>query len=266
MMGARGYFPAEEPVHEVEITQDFYLGIYPVTQAQFRAWTQAQGIKHKNKFEGKDQHPAENLNWFEARRYCDWLMQLESAHLIPEGFQARLPTESEWEFACSAWQETEAGQIYTEYHTGDGVVALQQAGWFGAYARDNRRNVLDKSTQAVGQLTCNRHGLHDMHGNVWEWCLDTFVAGRYSVSPGLCCDPFCADEKGSKADPCTLPLDVPANEDGTDRVQRGGSWGYRAADCRASYRYRYRPDHRSWNFGFRVGLFPVPCQQEQPDQ
>ena len=65
-MGARGYENDEEPVHEVEITQDFYLGIYPVTQAQFRAWTQAQGIEHKNDFEGKNQHPAENLNWFEG--------------------------------------------------------------------------------------------------------------------------------------------------------------------------------------------------------
>ena len=83
MMGARGYRREEEPVHEVEITEDFYLGIYPVTQIQFRAWTQAQGIKHKNHFEGKEQHPAENLTWFEARRYCNWLTQLESAHLIP---------------------------------------------------------------------------------------------------------------------------------------------------------------------------------------
>ena len=221
MMGARGYFPAEEPVHEVEITQDFYLGIYPVTQAQFRASTQAQGIEHENHFEGKDQHPAENMSSLGARQYCDWLMQLESAHLIPEGFQARLPTEAEWEYACSAWQETEAGRIYTEYHTGDGVAALQQAGWFGAYARDKHRNVLDDSTQAVGQLACNRHGLHDMHGNVWEWCLDAYIPWRYSVSPGLCCDPFCADEKGSTVDPCTLPLDVSVSEYGTYRAARG---------------------------------------------
>ena len=266
MMGARGYRRDEEPVHEVEITKDFYLGIYPVTQAQFRARTQAQGIKHKNDFEGKDQHPAESLNWFEARQYCDWLMQLDNAHLIPEGFQARLPTEAEWEYACSAWQETEVGRIYTEYHTGDGVGALQKAGWFGAFEDDNQRNVLDSSTQAAGLLTCNRHGLYDMHGNVWEWCLDAYVPGRYSVSPRLCCDPFCAGEKGSKADPCTLPLDVPVNEDGGYRVRRGGSWDLHATDCRAAFRDRILPVFRVRYPGFRVGLFPVPCQPEQPDQ
>ena len=266
MMGARGYSRAEEPVHEVEITQDFYLGIYPVTHAQFRAWTQAQGIEHKNKFEGKVQHPVENLNWFEARQYCHWLMQLDSTHLMPDGFQARLPTEAEWEYACSAWQETEAGRIYTEYHTGDGVGALQQAGWFGAFFEDdNQRNVLDSSTQAAGQLTCNRHGLHDMHGNVWEWCLDAFDLAEYSRSAGLCCDPFCSDENGSRIHPCTVPLEL-SDQGGTYRVRRGGSCFNHATFCRASYRGRYLPDNRNWIVGFRVGLFPVPCQQEQPDQ
>ena len=263
MMGARGYSRAEEPVHEVEITQDFYLGIYPVTHAQFRAWTQAQSIKHENKFEGKDQHPAESLNWFEARQYCHWLMQLDSTHLMPDGFQARLPTEAEWEYACSAWQETEAGRIYTEYHTGDGVGALQQAGWFGAFEDDNQRNVLDSSTQAAGQLTCNRHGLHDMHGNVWEWCLDAFDLAEYSRSAGLCCDPFCADENGSRIHPCTAPLEL-SDQDGTDRVRRGGSWNFYATGCRAAYRIRYRPNVSEWSCGFRVGLFPVPCQSEKP--
>ena len=176
---------------------------------------------------------------------------------IRDRFSGASANRGEWEFACSAWQETEAGRIYTEYHTGDGVAALQQAGWFGAYARDKHRNVLEKSTQAVGQLTCNRHGLHDMHGNVWEWCLDAYIPWRYSVSPGLCCDPFCADEKGSKVDPCTLPLDVPGNEDGGYRVQRSGSWGDRATDCRASYRGRGHPVIRYKLIGFRVGLFPV---------
>ena len=263
MMGARGYETNEEPVHEVEITQDFYLGVYPVTQAQFRAWTLAQGIKHKNEFEGKDQHPAENLNWHEARRYCHWLMQLDSAHLIPEGFQARLPTEAEWEYACSAWQETEVGRIYTEYHTGDGVGALQQAGWFGAFEDDNQRNVLDTSTQAAGQLTCNRHGLHDMHGNVWEWCLDAFDSAEYRRSAGLCFDPFCADENGSRIHPCTVPLEL-SDQDGTNRVLRGGSWNIHATGCRAAFRLRVHPGARLRAGGFRVGLFPVPCQQEQP--
>ena len=192
-------------------------------------------------------------------------MQLDSAHLMPDGFQARLPTEAEWEFACSAWQETEAGRIYTEYHTGDGVAALQQAGWFGAYARDKHRNVLEKSTQAVGQLTCNRHGLHDMHGNVWEWCLDAFDLAEYSRSAGLCCDPFCSDENGSRIHPCTVPLEL-SDQGGTYRVRRGGSCFNHATFCRASYRGRYLPDNRNWIVGFRVGLFPVPCQQEQPDQ
>ena len=260
-MGARGYDANEEPVHEVEITQDFYLGVYPVTQAQFRAWTASENIDHTNDFEGRDQNPAENMDWHEARQYCQWLMQLDSASSLPRSYQARLPTEAEWEYACSAWQDTAGGRIYTQYHTGDGATALKEAGWYGYYI--NSGNVSEESTRPVGQLTPNRYGLHDMHGNVWEWCLDARHDDEFRYGAGCMDDPFRADNSGGLIHPGMLPLDADELEK-TNRVQRGGPWGGRATHCRAAFRGSFHSVNRNWNLGFRVGLFPVPCQPEQP--
>lgn len=83
-MGARGYSNSE-PVHEVSITQPFYFGIYPVTQAQFAAWTESENIEHENEFHGNPNHPAENMDWHQAREWCEWLMTV--CNKIPDGFR-----------------------------------------------------------------------------------------------------------------------------------------------------------------------------------
>ena len=122
LMGSRGY-DREQPVHRVTITKPFYLGIYPVTQAQFAVWTNVCGIDHNNSFPDKPNNPAESMDWMQAGNWCDWLM--EASNQIPEGFRVRLPSEAEWEFACSSWCESSAGRIYSEYHTGDGDSAFE---------------------------------------------------------------------------------------------------------------------------------------------
>ena len=261
MMGARGYHNItgrhsnREPVHEVEITKVFYLGIWPVTQGQFRAWVESESIDHKNPLDGLDNNPVTSVNWHEARRFCQWLMQVDMANSIPEGYQARLPTEAEWEYACSAWQDTPTGRIYTEYHTGDGEVALHEAGWFVGNSGG--------STHPAGEKASNQHGLYDMHGNVWVWCLDAYASDEYSRRAGGVCDPFRANDKGALTGPGRLPFDDEALGDAY-RVIRGGSWGYSASNCRAAFRGGRRPGHRHWYQGFRVGLFPVhSCQTEQ---
>ena len=265
LMGSRGHFPQEEPVHEVEITQDFYLGVYPVTQAQFRQWTQSENIDHQNEFEGKDDHPAESMDWQQARQFCDWLMSQENAKtIIPQGYRARLPTEAEWEYACASWHdgaqhpEHTGARRYTEYHTGDGDGALREAGWYGYYT--DRGNVTAEGTQPVGQFQANQFGLHDMHGNVFEWCLDAWDADAYRSRAPSVCNPLIGDSSGRVFD----PFDV--QSDDAFRVLRGGSWNFRAANCRAAYRGRDQPGFRYGNrfIGFRVGLFPVLSYQ--PDQ
>ena len=234
-MGARGEYFDEEPVHTVEITQPFYLGIYPVTQEQFAVWRP----QHENGFPGNAQHPAEDMDWNAANAFCQWLSERCSSE-IPIGYSGGLPTEAQWEFACRAGTDT-------EYHSGDGGGALADAGWFDGNAQG--------TTHPVGHRQMNDFGLYDMHGNVDEWCWDDYVADAYkSRVDGI-------------RDPIIPARDVSERDSNAFRVIRGGSWAFSAGYCRAAYRFGRWPAYRFGNLGFRVCLFPgpVPSQQE-PEQ
>ncbi|MFN6105370.1 MAG: formylglycine-generating enzyme family protein [Planctomycetaceae bacterium] len=229
-MGARGESPHEEPVHRVRLTQPFYLGQFPVTQAQYAAFRP----DHQNEFPGDSRRPVENVSWEDAMAYCAWLNDRSNV-VWPsglDGFTARLPSEAQWEYACRGGTET-------EYHTGDGAIALGAAGWYDENS--------DQKTQPVGLKAPNANGLYDMHGNVDEWCADAWLADAYKLRVDGVCDPEVTEQ------------DV---EGDVLRVVRGGSWNYRARDCRAAYRGRIRPVDRDWGLGFRVCLFPGPCRAE----
>jgi len=249
LMGSRWGHSSEEPVHEVCIPFDFYLGQFPVTQQQFAVWTNATDLDHKNRFAGYDDNPAESMNWDESVQFCAWLGERYAHYQSkeetwPSDYQCALPSEAQWEYACSAWGEIEnnagsVNRVYTEYHSGDGEAALHQAGWYG--------NNSDSQTHAVGGKAPNRHGLYDMHGNVWEWCIDGRNDSAYRQRAGLTDD----------------PLVLPARGD-ADRVVRGGSWGNHAFGCRVACRGWWHPGDRVRFQGFRVGLFPVQsCQTKQ---
>jgi formylglycine-generating enzyme required for sulfatase activity len=241
-MGSRGYNPNEEPVHEVEIPEPFWMAETPVTQAQFALWTEAEGIDHKNHFAGRPDHPAENMDWRQAVSFCDWLTRTKGAQ-FPDGFRlACLPTEAEWEYACRA--ETE-----TEYYTGDGEAALAEAGWFG-------EDWDSGSTHPVRLKKANGFGLYDMHGNVWEWCHnewdDTAYRGHEDGAPD---SGAVARAKHWKAGLASMV------KPGESRVLRGGSWYDTAWYCRSAFRYWSRPDGRGRNGGFRVCLVLGPSHQ-----
>jgi formylglycine-generating enzyme required for sulfatase activity len=220
-MGARAFYDDEEPPHLVRITRPFYLGMYPVTQAEFLAWKP----DHEFYFGDQPQNPAENVAWDEAAAYCDWLNE-GCGEEMPAGYVAGLPTEAQWEYACRAGTET-------EYYTGDGEAALQEAGWFGMEWGVG-------STQPVGQHKANSFGLFDMHGNVWEWCRDARNRHAYKCRVDGVCDP---EEVG---------------EPGAHRVVRGGSWNNSAWDCRSAFRSRWDPAIRVKDLGFRVSLLSGP--------
>lgn len=235
-MGARGEYFDEEPVHTVEITQPFYLGIYPVTQEQFAVWRP----QHENGFPANPQHPAENMDWNEANAFCGWLTKVCVSEL-PDGYVAGLPSEAQWEHACRL-MKTKDGQPFsvdTEYYTGDGEAALLEAGWFATNA--------DSSTQPVGkEKRPTDFGLYDMHGNVDEWCWDDYVADEYKCRvDGI-------------RDPIFPARDVSERDSNAGRVIRGGSWDNSAWFCRAAYRFRWRPVDCLRFQGFRVCLFPGP--------
>jgi formylglycine-generating enzyme required for sulfatase activity len=216
IMGQRGEQGNEEPAHRVQITQGFWIAETPVTQAQFAVWTKAAKVQHENVFKNQPDNPAENLSWFEAVEFCRWLTQTHRDQFPASAKLAALPTEAEWEYACRAGTAT-------DYYTGDDVAALEEAGWFNGNSHG--------ATHPVRQKARNACHLYDMHGNVWEWCSDWH--GEYP--------------KGAVTDP-TGP------REGSDRVDRGGSWDYGATMCRSSFRGRLDPSGRNFNNGFRLAL------------
>ncbi len=154
MMGSENGDPNEQPVHEVTIARPFYIGVYEVTQREYKMIMQANPASSKG-----DNQPVERVSWFDARRFCDKLSE-------KEGLTYRLPTEAEWEYAARAGSQTSYywGREFEE-----------------GYALNS--SVFVNGTKKVGSLKPNSFGLYDMSGNVWEWCGDWYGEHYYSESP-----------------------------------------------------------------------------------
>ena len=155
---------------------------------------------NKSGFRG-GRRPVETVNWHDAVRFSKELNKLK------KGLNLRLPTEAEWEYACRA------GKAESRYGK------LEDVAWYDGNS--------GKVTHDVGQLVANAWGLHDMLGNVWEWCLD---GQRYYTEASL------TDPDGGS---------------GAGRVVRGGSWYEVARDVRAAIRYAYHAGDRYGALGFR---------------
>ena len=246
-MGARGYGASEEPVTEVVMPEPFYLAAFPVTQGQWRAVVEAMDEGYPgahdlraepSHFKGDDLLPVEQVNWKDAQAWMDFIVTHREGFRW-EGVEGkiwlplRLPCEAEWEYACRAGTET-------EYYTGDEEEALAEAGWFG-------RNS-GSETHPVGEKQANVWGLHDMHGNVWEWCEDVWGDNLDDENRAYA---IRADGEEFQRD----ELDI---EGEALRVLRGGSWYFSARNCRAAFRGSRRPGLRFRFVGFRLGLFPGP--------
>ncbi|MFT7582603.1 MAG: sulfatase activating formylglycine-generating enzyme [Myxococcota bacterium] len=134
------------PVHEVELAA-FEMAATPVTRRQFR------GLDPNGVAAGRDLNPITNVDWYEARLFCEWVA-------------GRIPTEAEWEYACR-------GGTTTTYWSGDSVVEASMVGWPHEGLRD------------VGTKPANAFGLHDVHGHVREWCADVYDGEYYADSPRL---------------------------------------------------------------------------------
>jgi formylglycine-generating enzyme required for sulfatase activity len=193
----------ESPLHRVTLT-GFSIGKYEVTQAQ---WKLIMG-SNPSRFQG-DNLPVENVSWSDAQEFIE---RLNAA----TGKRYRLPTEAEWEYAARGGAKSR-GYKYSGSHN------LSNVAWF----EDNSGS----RTHPVGAKLSNELGIHDMSGNVYEWCSDWY--GSYPASAQQ--DPMGA---GS----------------GSSRVLRGGSWIYTAAGCRVSDRYSRSHDYRYSILGFRVAL------------
>jgi formylglycine-generating enzyme required for sulfatase activity len=241
-MGSRGVAPDEEPVHRVQITEPYYVGTFPVTQAEYRAVAvSAQELQldpEPSEFKG-DCGPVESVSWEEAVAWCGWIQKhwRDLRGTTKEGTELEirsfgLLTEAQWEHACRAGTET-------EYYTGDGETALAEAGWYSGNSGGE--------THLVGEKKENQWGLYDMHGNVWEWCRDAWDEDAYKKREDGVADPeVTAKDLGQET-----PL----------RVLRGGAWFNRADGCRSSIRGWGRAAVRGRFFGFRVCLVRSPVAE-----
>lgn len=211
---------SSQPVHQVTISYCFWMGETEVTQAQYAALMGA----NPSSFLGANK-PVERVTWVNAYAYCAALTAQQSAlGGVPAGYQYRLPTEAEWEYACRAGTTT-------EFNLGSALFCYQAKCWYSAHSATNCNS---SSTAAVSSYAPNAWGLYDMHGNVWEWVLDTLA----SYSAGPVTDPY-----------------VPG---GLGRVIRGGGWDVSSAGCRSAWRgYNFGPTENFNFLGFRVVLAPI---------
>ncbi|MEH0167285.1 formylglycine-generating enzyme family protein [Roseateles microcysteis] len=260
----------EGPVHRVRITKAFWMGRHEVTVGQFRRFIQASGYvpeseadgtggygwradydpsktRRGDAFEGRDKryswrnpgfqqgddHPVVNITWNDAQALADWLTKTE-------GRRYRLPTEAEWEYAARAGTRS-------RYHSGDDPASLLKAA--NIFDADSARHWPHWQAMAlaghdgfaftapVGRFAPNAWGLHDMHGNAWEWVSDWHADDYYKNSP--------------VDDPQGPP-------DGGVKVRRGGSWHTWAFYARSSYRNWNAPDTRYTLVGMRLVREALP--------
>ena len=207
-------FTWEKPQHEVVLTRGYWMGKYPVTRGQYVAFMNATGCvipknwRHMG-FTQSEDHPVISIRFEESVEFCRWLSEQDDGDY-------RLPTETEWEYACRAGTTTPR-------YNGLGLEALSEIAWYF-------ENCEDESTVTVEQLEPNAWGLYDMLGNVWEQC-STYWNQNY---------------------PSVRQIDDAEPPEGRFRVQRGGGWSTEARDCRSASR-SWNP-HVSGvrDLGFRV--------------
>lgn len=239
----------ERPQHRVVITQPLLMGATEVNVVQFRKFLESSGYRPESTgFSGIDESPAAGINWNDAVVFCIWLSAQEGLdppyqaeqwqpspvydpkQRSPDPYEGRvtqwsvlagngyhLPTEAQWEYACRAGTAT-------QYSFGDNYKDLDKYGWYDKNSGGHAHPVATKPA--------NPFGLHDMHGNLWEWCQDFWGQDYYERAPSH---------------------DPPGPTTDDFRVLRGGCWHHPRSVCRSAFRQGLIPyGHHTHVVGFRV--------------
>jgi formylglycine-generating enzyme required for sulfatase activity len=199
----------QEPIHPVTLTRGFFLGRYPVTQAQ---WEAVMGST-PSQFPGADR-PVEQVSWNDCQAFIERLNAARQGTF-------RLPTEAEWEYACRAGSPG-------RFCFGDDDALLEDYGWYAANSGGQ--------TRPVGQKRPNPWGLHDMHGNVWEWCQDWY--DEYREGPAI-------DPQGARSGLISA------------RVFRGGCWRGGPDFAASAHRGGRGAIYRAGILGLRLAWLPA---------
>ena len=220
----------EQPQHEVSVAT-FFMGKYPITQAQWRFVAALAPVGTEldpdpSNFKG-DNRPVEQVSWHEAVEFCQRLSRYSQK-------QHQLPTEAQWEYACRAGTTT-------PFHFGETITTElanyrgtddKERDWSGSYGDGPKGEYRERTTPVDEFDIANAFGLCEMHGNVWEWCADHW------------------HENYERA-----PIDGGAwltADEGANRLLRGGSWTSYPRFCRSANRFNFRPGYRLNSLGFRV--------------
>jgi formylglycine-generating enzyme required for sulfatase activity len=235
--GKEKYFADAHPAHTVEL-DGFWMGKFEVTNAQYRKFRAGHDSRsvEGHSFNGDDQ-PVVMVSWEEAKAFCDYLSK-------ESGKTFTLPTEARWEYACRAGTKTE--RYWGDDDASMGQYANTADRTFEAAFRTTLMPQIKEAvgdfriaettdgyaaTAPAGKFRPNAYGLHDMVGNVQEWCSDWYGERYYAQSP---------------------PRNPTGPLDGQFRVVRGGHWGLYAGYCRSAFRFPGTPDSPSISLGFRV--------------
>ena len=201
----------KETQHKVTLTKGFFMGVHLVTQEQ---WKEVMG-NNPSRFKGEKDLPVESVSWNDCQEFIKKLQEKDKKPY-------RLPSEAEWEYACRAGTTT-------PFHFGE-TISTEQANYDGTFTYgDGKKGVFREKTTPVGSFSANAWGLHDMHGNVIQWCQDWH--SEY---------------------PQKEVVDPQGAEKGELRVQRGGSWNNLPEFCRSASRHMHVPGSRDNYIGIRL--------------
>jgi formylglycine-generating enzyme required for sulfatase activity len=218
--GKPQHLSCEHPYHEVTISKPFYMGVYEVTQAEWKALMGTEPWKDKTQTKAGDKYPASWMTSYQAIEFCKVLSK-------KTGRKVSLPTEAQWEYACR-------GGATTAYCYGDDPKKIVDYAW--CWLNTRKANPPQIYAHLVGTKKPNAWGLYDMHGNLWEYCSDWYDKDYYARSP--------------KVDP----------ENTTEtklRSVRGGSWHNGSREARSTMRSSWTgPKYVHYNYGFRVVVQP----------
>ena len=228
-MGPAGYYR-----HDVTISQDYWIGCHPITQLQYKTVVDAINGQGNKWLDKKDEDlPKVKVSWKTAFDFCAKLNQHTSGKR-PKGYYFSLPTEAQWEYAAT-------GGRHSKHYPFSGGGNPDKVAWYQETSSDQ--------THPVGLLQANELGIHDMSGNVWEWCMDYFA--DFSSNEPV------TDPEG----PGTLRFSIR----GRDRVNRGGCYNSLAEACGVTHRHHDDPSSEYANVGFRVVLVFDPRTIEREE-